>query len=43
MFVIAELHYGTRGRKERKRERQSISNITILSVRVEDIRICIES
>jgi hypothetical protein len=27
MFAIVELLYGTRGRRERKRERQSISNI----------------
>jgi hypothetical protein len=43
MFVIVELPYGTWGRRERKRERQSVIWKCITSVQVEDIMICTES
>jgi hypothetical protein len=44
MSVIVELHYGTQGRRERKKkDRASTISYCITSVNVKDRMICIES
>jgi hypothetical protein len=43
MVVIVELLYGTEGRRKKENDRASIISENITSVKIEEIRICIES